>query len=89
MENMNTQINTTHMEHPEDERILDLLKNFTETSKNGFLRLVNADRVFVIVDSEAHQKIKALDGQALPLGETEVGGFRFAEYSVNESFFKP
>lgn len=91
MENMST-VTIKHMEHPDDEKILEMLDNFEQNSEDGFLRLNTADRVFVISGSEAHEKIKNSitnnEGRAYPLGETEHNGNKFAEYSVNESFFK-
>ena len=88
MENMSTEIGITHMEHPEDDKILELLKNFAENAKDGFIRLETADRVFVVTDSDQHQQIKNFEGGALPLGEIEIDGSMYSEYSVNESFFK-
>lgn len=88
MENMNTQIGVIHIESPDDEKILNLLKNFGENSIDGFLRLDNADRVFVVSGSEAQGKIQSFDGGALPMGEIEVEGVKYSEYSINESFFK-
>lgn len=91
MENMNS-VTITHMEHPDDEKILEMLESFEKNSEDGFLRLGVADRVIVISGSEAHNKIKnsiaSNEGRAYPLGETEHNGRKFAEYSVNESFFK-
>jgi hypothetical protein len=90
MENMNTNISVTHLEHPEDEKILGLLEEFEKNSEQGFLRLAESDRVFVVLDSEAHQKLQGevSNGKAFSLGTIEHKGQRFCEYAVNESFFK-
>lgn len=88
---MDTQINIKHFEHPDDEKVLELLKNFGDNSTDGFLRLESADKVFVISESSAHLKIKSSEseGLAFPLGEIEVNGVKYSQYSINESFFNP
>ncbi len=85
-------IEIKHLPHPEDEKILEMLENFEENSKNGFLHLDSADLVFVISDSEAHQKIQGSinrgEGKAYSTGEIEHNGIKFSEYSINSSFFE-
>lgn len=87
---MSTNIKIIHLEHPEDEKILEKLEQFETHSKEGFLKIEGTDRVFVISGSASHDKIKEALSQskAYPLGDVEVNGVSFAEYSVNESFFK-
>lgn len=92
MENMNTQVGITHMDHPDDEKLLEALSEFESHAKEGFLKLGSADRVMVKSGSEAHQKIKdslaKQEGKAYFLGEISHNGEVFAEYTLSESFFQ-
>ena len=87
---MNTQVTSDHMPHPDDEKILGMLASFDEHANEGFLRILDSDKVYVVFESDAHKQLQTAvsGGKAFSLGVTEHEGKKFALYSVNESFFK-